>query len=117
MLFLPAAEAEHLEQVAQYGSKQTGLVARYLAEVNAALDYIADAPYRFRVVRRPTLRQSDLKLFVFAIYLREVDDVVYIAAVASHRRRPGYWYGRPDYSSKGNASAFHFSEVPVAASP
>ena len=94
VLFLPAAEAEHLEQVAYYESKQTGLGARYLAEVNAALEYIAEAPHRFRVVRPPALRQLDLKLFPFAIYFRESDDVVFIAAVAPHRRRPGYWHGR-----------------------
>ena len=40
VLFLPAAEAEHLEQVAYYESKQSDLGARYLAQVNAALEYL-----------------------------------------------------------------------------
>ena len=62
VLFLPAAEAEHLEQVAYYESKQTGLGARYLAEVNAALEYIAEAPHRFRVVRRPALRPGRISM-------------------------------------------------------
>jgi hypothetical protein len=94
VLFLPAAEAEHLAQVAFYESKQTGLGARYLAEVTAALEYISEAPHRFRVVRQPALRQLDLKIFPFAIYFREVDGIVHVAAVAPHRRRPGYWQGR-----------------------
>lgn len=93
-LFLPAAEAEHLSQVVYYESRQRGLGARYLAEVTAAVAVICDAPHRFPIVHAPMLRRLSLKRFPFAIYFRERDGIVVVAAVAPHRRRPGYWLGR-----------------------
>ncbi|MHB1992838.1 type II toxin-antitoxin system RelE/ParE family toxin [Metallibacterium scheffleri] len=92
--FLPEAESEHLKQVAYYEAQQTGLGARYLAEVNAALEYVCEAPLRFPIARPPALRRLDLRRFPFTIFFRELSGVVQVVAVAPHRRRPGYWSGR-----------------------
>jgi hypothetical protein len=92
--FLPEAESEHLKQVAYYEAQQTGLGARYLAEVNAALEYICEAPLRFPIARPPALRRLGLRRFPFTIFFRELSGVVQVVAVAPHRRRPGYWNGR-----------------------
>ncbi|MHB1282812.1 MAG: type II toxin-antitoxin system RelE/ParE family toxin [Metallibacterium scheffleri] len=92
--FLPEAESEHLKQVAYYEAQQTGLGARYLAEVNAALEYICEAPLRFPIARPPALRRLGLRRFPFTIFFRELSGVVQVVAVAPHRRRPGYWSGR-----------------------
>ena len=92
--FLPEAESEHLKQVAYYEAQQTGLGARYLAEVTAALEYICEAPHRFPIARPPALRRLGLKRFPFTNFFREMSGVVQVVAVAPHRRRPGYWSGR-----------------------
>jgi hypothetical protein len=92
--FLPEAEPEHLKQVAYNEAQQTGLGARYLAEVNAALEYICEAPLRFPIARPPALRRLGLRRFPFTIFFRELSGVVQVVAVAPHRRRPGYWSGR-----------------------
>ena len=92
--FLPEAESEHLKQVAYYEAQQTGLGGRYLAEVNAALEYICEAPLRFPIARPPALRRLGLRRFPFTISFRELSGVVQVVAVAPHRRRPGYWSGR-----------------------
>jgi hypothetical protein len=94
VLFVPAAEAEHLQQVEYYESRQPGLGARYLAEVTAALEYICASPQRFPVVRAPSLRRLVLRRFPFSIVFREFDGTVQIVAVAPHRRAPGYWARR-----------------------
>lgn len=92
--FLPEAEAEHLKQVAYYEAQHAGLGARYLAEVNAALEYICEAPHRFPIARPPALRRLGLKRFPFTIFFRELSGTIQVVAVAPHRRRPGYWSGR-----------------------
>lgn len=92
--FLPAAEAEHLKQLAFYEAQQAGLGTRYLAEVVAALEYIREAPHRFPVARPPALRRLGLKRFPFTILFREVAGTIQVVAIAPHRKRPGYWRGR-----------------------
>lgn len=94
VFFVPAAEAEHLQQVDYYESKQAGLGARYLAEVTAALAYISASPTRFAIVRRPSLRRLTLRRFPFSIVFREGEGVVQVVAIAPHRRAPGYWTQR-----------------------
>lgn len=92
--FLPEAESEHLNQVAYYEAQQTGLGARYLAEVTAALEYICEAPHCLPIARPPALRRLSLRRFPFTILFRELSGMVQVVAVAPHRRRPGYWSGR-----------------------
>jgi toxin ParE1/3/4 len=62
-VFHPRAEAEHLEQVAYYEAQQRGLGSRYLDDVASAITFICEAPHRFPVVRKPSLRRLGLKQF------------------------------------------------------
>lgn len=94
VLFLVEAEIEHLRQVAYYESKQAGLGARYLAEVTQAIERICGAPERYPIATPPSLRRLILPIFPYTIYYRVHDEVLYIAAVAAHRKRPEYWQGR-----------------------
>lgn len=92
--FLPPAEAEHLKQVVYYESRQPGLGRRYLEEVEATLNYLCEAPHRFRIVRPPDIRRLDLKVFPFAIIFRIHGETILVAAIAHHRMRPDYWYAK-----------------------
>jgi toxin ParE1/3/4 len=92
--FHPAAESEHLEQVAYYELQRDGLGARYLAEVEGALQVICGAPHRYPLERAPNIRRFGLKEFPYTLIFRESSGVVQVLAVAHHRRRPGYWLAR-----------------------
>jgi toxin ParE1/3/4 len=92
--FHPAAEAEHLEAVAYYESKQPGLGASYLTEFETAMEQVCAAPYRYPIERQPDIRRIRLKQFPYMILYREVNGMVQVLAVAHYRRRPEYWLGR-----------------------
>jgi len=94
VFFLADAEIEHLRQVAYYESKQPGLGARYLAEVEQAIARICAAPERNPIALSPNLRRLVLAIFPFTVYYRDTGDAIYIAAIAAHRRRPEYWRDR-----------------------
>ena len=51
--FHPAAEAEHLDTIAFYESRQPGLGGSYLHEFEAALSRISESPTRYRIERKP----------------------------------------------------------------
>ncbi len=93
-LFHPAAEAEHLESVAFYESKQPGLGAAYLAEFENAMKRVCEGPHRYPIEGQPDLRRIRMNRFPFTIIYREKDGIVQVLAVAHQRRRPQYWLGR-----------------------
>ena len=92
--FHPAAEAEHLESVAWYETRQPGLGAQYLAEFERTLEQIRQDPHRFPIVGPPDVRRASVRRFPFTVLFREVEGQVDILAVAHQRRRPAYWTGR-----------------------
>lgn len=92
--FHPDAEAEHLETVAYYETRQPGLGASYLAEFESALDLVCEAPNRYPIDRKPDIRRIRLRRFPFTILFRESEGMVQVLAVAHHRRRPLYWLSR-----------------------
>jgi toxin ParE1/3/4 len=92
--FHPGAEAEHFEAIAFFESRQPGLGAAYLAEIEALMASVAHAPHRYHVERKPNIRRIFLKRFPFTIIFRDVEGVVQVLVVAHKRRRPDYWLGR-----------------------
>lgn len=93
-VFHPAAEAEHLEHVAFYESRQAGLGARYLDEIEVAIALICEAPQRYPIEGAAGLRRLHLRQFPMTLIFREVEGEVQILAVAHKRRRPAYWLRR-----------------------
>ena len=88
------ARAELDQAIAWYEKQRSGLGLDFHAEVEKALARIEENPaggspykntdYRFRLVRR----------FPFVIYYLELDDSVWVAAIAHASRRPDYWRRR-----------------------
>jgi len=80
--------------MAWYEKQRTGLGLDLLGEVQKALGRIEENPslgppykktdYRFRLLRR----------FPYVIYYLELDDSIWIAAIAHASRRPDYWRRR-----------------------
>lgn len=92
--FHPAAEAEHLEQIAFYESRERGLGARYLDRFNVVLSQVCAAPASMPIVRPPDIRRARVRPFPLTIMFRERNGEVQIIAVAHHRREPHYWQVR-----------------------
>ena len=92
--FHPAAEAEHLESVAYYESKQAGLGASYLAEFERTMSDACEAPHRYPIEKQPDVRRIRMNRFPFAVLFRESSGTVQVLAAAHNRRRPQYWLGR-----------------------
>lgn len=93
-VFHPAAEAEHLESVAFYESRQAGLGAAYLTEFEKVMKRVCEGPQRYPIEREPDIRRIRMNRFPFTVLYREKDSVVQVLAVAHQRRRPQYWLGR-----------------------
>ena len=92
--FHPAAEAEHLEQIAFYQSRQQGLGSRYRELFLQTIQKVCEAPGQYPVAHSPDIRRVQLHAFPFTILYRERNAMIQVLAVAHYRRRPGYWLGR-----------------------
>ena len=92
--FHPAAEVEHLDHVAYYESRQTGLGSGYLAEFENVLAAVGEGPHRFPLIGTGSIRRAHLRRFPFAVLFRESGSELQILAVAHKRRRPTYWVAR-----------------------
>ena len=92
--FHPDAEAEYLETVAYYETRQAGLGASYLADFESVLERVCEAPNRYPIEREPDIRRVRLRRFPFTVLCRESEGTVQGLAVAHHRRRPSYWLTR-----------------------
>ena len=85
------ARAELDKAMAWYEKQRAGLGLDFHGEVDKALAKIQEDPrlgspykrtdYRFRLVRR----------FPYVIYYLELDDSIWVAAIAHGSRRPDYW--------------------------
>lgn len=62
-----AAEAEHLESVAYYESKQAGLGASYLAEFERTMSDACGVPHRYPIEKQPDVRRIRMNRFPFAV--------------------------------------------------
>lgn len=92
--FHPEAAAEHLETVSFYESRAVGLGEGYLAEFEALMIRVVQAPQAFRIERKPDIRRAHLGRFPFTVIYREVGSAVQVLAVMHKRRRPSYWTER-----------------------
>jgi len=92
--FHPAAEAEHLEQIAFYQSRQQELGSRYREHFLRTMQNVCEMPGQHPIEHPPDIRRVYLHAFPLTIIYREHNSLIQILAVAHYRRRPGYWLGR-----------------------
>jgi len=87
------AELELWQAADYYETKASGLGLDFELEVRRAFFDIQEAPNRWPV------RQNGaccflLHRFPYAIYYIEIEDIIWIVAVAHMRREPYYWRNR-----------------------
>jgi toxin ParE1/3/4 len=89
-----AAEAEVQTAIAHYDIQRTGLGREFLQEFEAAVDRIRRMPQAFASIDDQGTRKHRLQRFPYTVYYVDLDEAIWIAAVAHQKRRPGYWSGR-----------------------
>jgi toxin ParE1/3/4 len=89
----PEAEIELEKAAAYYENQREGLGQEFRLEFEAALGRLLENPQTY-VIEVDQVRACSLKRFPYTIYYAELDDQIWLAAVAHHHRRPGYWYRR-----------------------
>jgi toxin ParE1/3/4 len=95
--FHPEALSEYSEAAQYYLEHAPPIVAAaFIAEIEAAIKRILDAPTTWRVIEEPGIRRHLSHRYPYAIYYQwqpELDNVR-IYAVMHLRREPGYWRRR-----------------------
>jgi len=91
--FHPAAQQEAEEAAAYHEGQQPGLGRKLRVELEQALERIADNPLLY-AVELGEFRACPLHRFSYTIFYLDLEDRVWVAAVAHQKRRPGYWARR-----------------------
>jgi toxin ParE1/3/4 len=94
VLFHPDAAEELDDAMAYYESRRTGLGLSFQAEVEHVVKLIQQNPKSGTVYRNTAYRLCSIKRFPYAVYYLELDQHIWIAAVAHQKRKPGYWSPR-----------------------
>lgn len=68
--------------------------ARFEAEVRQATDLLLEQPELGHGSSTGDLRQLVLYRFPFTIIYAASNELLYVVALAHHKRRPGYWRSR-----------------------
>jgi toxin ParE1/3/4 len=94
VIFHAEAEAEIRAAIVFYEEKRDGLGLAFQEEVEAAAERIAQSPKVYSPHGESGVRRFLLSRFRHTIFFLELDDVIWIAAVAHQRRKPDYWISR-----------------------
>jgi plasmid stabilization system protein ParE len=89
----PEAEEDLAEAATWYESQRVGLGQRFLDEVLAALETIAETPLMNAIIYRKT-RRAWMKRFPFGIFYQVDSDGVIVVAIIHGSRHPRRWQGR-----------------------
>ena len=94
VIFHPDAEAELRAAVAYYEQQRAGLGRDLRSEVERTIRRIQQQPQLFPQHNESGIRKYVIRRFPYTIFYLELDESIWIAAVAHQRRRPGYWASR-----------------------
>lgn len=93
VVLLPEAEEDLSDAAAFLEQRVDGLGDRLVAEVEHALDRLAENPYVGPHLG-PDVRKLRVRRFPYNLVYRVLPDRVLVLAVAHHRRRRRFWHGR-----------------------
>lgn len=94
VVFHSEAEWELHQASRHYEKQRAGLGREFRQEVESAVQRILQNPRAFPVHDNEGTRRSLVRRFPYTVFFVELHDVLWVAAVAHHRRRPQYWSGR-----------------------
>ena len=94
VIYDPEAKAEVHDAASYYEGEREGLGEDFIEAVRAAAKRIRRMPKAFTVDSATNARKCVLRRFPYNILFLEREKYIWIAAVAHHRQRPGYWRHR-----------------------
>jgi toxin ParE1/3/4 len=94
VIFHREAEAEMVAAIAYYNGQRDGLGDDFQDQVEEAVARIRRTPRAFSLHGDEGLRKQIVRRFPYTIFYRELEECIWIAAIAHQRRRPGYWENR-----------------------
>jgi toxin ParE1/3/4 len=94
IVFAPEAEAEFIAAVAHYEAQRAGLGLDLQREVENAAARIQHNALLCPLHKDTRFRKWVLRRFPYTIFYLDLEDCIWIAAVAHQKRRPGYWQNR-----------------------
>ena len=92
--FHPEARAEFKEATLYYSEKSRTLAAAFYAEIEYAIEGIAQNPLLYNVVDDEDVRRCLTKRFPYAILYTIDDHYILILAAMHCSREPSYWKHR-----------------------
>ncbi len=92
--FHAEAEAELRSAIAFYETERQGLGTEFRSEIEAALLRFRRNPRAFPLHGVDLLRKCYVHRFPFTVYVLDLDEICWVAAVAHHKRKPDYWRSR-----------------------
>lgn len=93
-IFHDEAQAEFDAAIAYYDAQETGLGLRFHRDVERAVEVIERHPQIGSRYKSTRFRRYVLVDFPHIIFYLELEDVVWVAAIAHSKRRPDYWKRR-----------------------
>jgi toxin ParE1/3/4 len=87
------AEAELEGSIAFYENRRRGLGIEFHEEVAKAIQQLQGNPSMFPI-HREDIRKCRVRRFPFTIFFQELEEVIWITAVAHQKRKPDYWSDR-----------------------
>lgn len=88
------ARAELDQAMGYYEQQKAGLGLDLQAEVERIIGEIQQTPGIGSPYKRTDFRCSLVRRFPYMVYYMELPEVIWIAAIAHGKRRPGYWRKR-----------------------
>jgi plasmid stabilization system protein ParE len=92
--FDPDAEAEFDQAVARYEAVRPGLGAEFRKAVEGAITTLRSLPQIAGLFPGAPCRQYIVTGYPYSVIYADRTDLIYVLAVAHHRRRSGYWKKR-----------------------
>jgi toxin ParE1/3/4 len=89
-----AAQAELDEAVGYYESKRLGLGIEFLDQVHGIFDHIRRFPKSGSKSQTTEYLKRVVRGFPYVIFYRELEQQIWVVAVAHGKRKPGYWQQR-----------------------
>ena len=80
--------------IAYYEDQKVGLGLDFLAEVEQALGKIRQNPNLGAVYKATELSRYVIQRFPFLVFYAELEEFIWVVAIAHGKRRPDYWRKR-----------------------
>jgi plasmid stabilization system protein ParE len=94
VVFHAEAEQESDDAATYYERQRAGLGKEFRTELKEAVGRIRRNPKMLPQYRSTRFRKCLLFRFPYTIFFQELDNLIWVAAVAHQKRREGYWLSR-----------------------